>query len=246
MQSQFPLTNNAMPLADESAIAILAPVHFQTQFRGRMEMFAPREEVDVYLQAHQGWFCRCAQPMQVEPLGEHGYVLTIGKFGALGFDVEPKIAVVLEPPEAGNYYMHTVPLPEPQALGYEVDYQALMTLQEVDADQLDAKTLQQFEKKGSALPSKITKVEWDLQMDVAVQFPSYIYKIPMKFIQSTGDRLLTEIVRQVSPRLTFKVQQDFHQERNLPLPSKSGRYFQRVTTNAETVENVEADTVNQD
>ena len=113
-----------------------------------------------------------------------------------------------------------------------------MTLQEVSAEQLDAKILKQFEKNGSALPSKITKVEWDLKMDVAVQFPSYIYKIPMKFIQSTGDRLLTEIVRQVSPRLTFKVQQDFNQERNLPLPPKSGRYFQRVNPNAE------ADTTN--
>ncbi|MEB3124011.1 MAG: DUF1997 domain-containing protein [Snowella sp.] len=230
MQSQFPLTNNATPLSTESAIDVLAPVHFQTQFRGRMEMFAVKDEVDTYLQAHHGWFCRCAQPMQVEPLGEHGYVLTVGQFGALGFDVEPKIAVVLEPPEGNNYYMHTVPLPDPAVMGYEVDYQALMTLQEVDAGGLDNKILKQFEKQGSPLPTRITKVEWDLKMDVAVQFPSYIYKIPMKLIQSTGDRLLTEIVRQVSPRLTFKVQQDFHLERNLPLPPKSGRYFQRVTS----------------
>ncbi|MEB3228594.1 MAG: DUF1997 domain-containing protein [Synechocystis sp.] len=233
MQSQLPLTNNITPLATEAEIDLLAPVHFQTQFQGRMDMFATKTEVDTYLQAHHGWFCRCAQPMQVDPLGEHGYVLTIGQFGALGFDVEPKIAVVLEPPDGNNYYMHTVPLPDPTILGYEVDYQALMTLQEVDSDVLDEKTLKQFTKNGSSLPAQITKVEWELKMDVAVQFPRYIYKIPMKLIQSTGDRLLTEIVRQVSPRLTFKVQQDFHQERNLPLPPKSGRYFQRVTPNVD-------------
>lgn len=99
-----------------------------------MEMFAPGQEVDDYLQAHQGWFRRCAQPMQADPLGDHGYVLTIGKFGALGFDVEPKIAVVLEPPQDGNYLMHTVPLPDTPNLGYEVDFLSNMTLHQVNGD----------------------------------------------------------------------------------------------------------------
>lgn len=197
-----------------------------------MTMFAPRGEVDDYLQAHQGWFRRCALPMEAEPLGDHGYLLTIGKFGALGFDVEPKIAVVLEPPEGGNYLMHTVPFPDGPYLGYEVDFLSTMVLQELSGDRLTAKTLQQFSQAEIPWPETITQVEWDLKMDVAVQFPSYVYKLPMKLIQSTGDRLLTEIVRQVSPRLTYKVQQDFHQGRGLPLPPKSGRHFQRVKTGA--------------
>lgn len=239
MQSQLPLINNVPPASNETTIDVFAPIHFQTHFQGRMDMFAAQAEVDAYLQAHHHWFCRCAQPMQVEPLGEHGYVLTVGQFGALGFDVEPKIAVVLEPPEGNNYFMHTVPLPDPTILGYEVDYEALMILQEIETDQLDYSILKSFEKQGLPVPGQITKVEWNLKMDVAVQFPSYIYKIPMKFIQSTGDRLLTEIVRQVSPRLTFKVQQDFHQERDLPLPPKGGRLFERVKPNS-TNDNADA------
>jgi hypothetical protein len=59
----------------------------------------------------------------------------------------------------------------------------------------------------------------------------------MKLIKSTGDRLLTEIVRQVSPRLTYKVQQDFHEQRGLPLPPKSGRYFQRIKNAGEQDQN---------
>ena len=222
------MTQNSQPLPVDPQDNGFPPVHFQTHFQGRMEMFAPGQEVDEYLQAHQGWFRRCAQPMQADPLGDHGYVLTIGKFGALGFDVEPKIAVVLEPPQDGNYLMHTVPLPDSPSLGYEVDFLSNMTLHQVNGDRLTEKSLKQFEQAEIPWPEVITQVEWDLKMDVAVQFPGYIYKLPMKLIQSTGDRLLTEIVRQVSPRLTYKVQQDFHQEKGLPLPPKSGRYFQRV------------------
>ncbi|MFM6897022.1 MAG: DUF1997 domain-containing protein, partial [Microcystis panniformis] len=39
---------------------------------------------------------------------------------------------------------------------------------------------------------------------------------------------LTQIVRQVSPRLTYKVQEDFHSSFNLPLPPASSRLFCRL------------------
>lgn len=204
-------------------------VHFQTHFEGSMEMYSDGETVAQYLQAHEGWFCRCAQPMTVEPLGENGYVLTVGRFGALGFDVEPKMAVVLEPPQNGQYFMHTVPLPDPTCLGYEVDYQAVMELQEIPRSQAGEGLEKVYRKQGiTELPDVVTKVQWQLHMDVAVYFPKYIYKLPMALICKTGDRLLAEIIRQVSPRLTYKVQQDFHEGMQLPLPPKSSRYFQRI------------------
>jgi hypothetical protein len=204
-------------------------IHFQTHFEGSMEMYSDGETVAEYLQSHEGWFCRCAQPMTVEPYTENGYILTVGRFGALGFDVEPKIAVVLEPPQDGQYFMHTIPLPDPTFLGYEVDYQAVMTLSEVSRDQAGEGLEKVYRKQGiNELPETITKVQWQLNMDVAVFFPKYIHKLPQALIRKTGDRLLAEIIRQVSPRLTFKVQQDFHEGMKLPLPPKSSRHFQRV------------------
>lgn len=204
-------------------------IHFQTHFEGSMEMYSDGDTVAKYLQSHEGWFCRCAQPMKVEPYTENGYILTVGRFGALGFDVEPKIAVVLEPPQDGQYFMHTIPLPDPTFLGYEVDYQAVMTLTEVSRDQAGEGLEKVYRKQGiDELPENITKVQWQLNMDVAVFFPKYIHKLPQSLIRKTGDRLLAEIIRQVSPRLTFKVQQDFHEGMKLPLPPKSSRHFQRV------------------
>jgi len=206
-------------------------IHFQTHFEGYMEMYSNGETVAKYLQSHEGWFCRCAQPMKVEPYTENGYILTVGRFGALGFDVEPKIAVVLEPPQDGQYFMHTIPLPDPTFLGYEVDYQAVMTLNEIARNEAGEGLEKVYRKQGiDELPENITKVQWELNMDVAVFFPKYIHKLPQALIRKTGDRLLAEIIRQVSPRLTFKVQQDFHEGMKLPLPPKSSRHFQRVRT----------------
>ena len=215
--------DNPLDGADAKAI------HFQTHFEGSMEMYSDGDTVANYLQSHEGWFCRCAQPMKVEPYTENGYILTVGRFGALGFDVEPKIAVVLEPPQDGQYFMHTIPLPDPTFLGYEVDYQAVMTLTEVSRDQAGEGLEKVYRQQGiDELPENVTKVQWQLNMDVAVFFPKYIHKLPQALIRKTGDRLLAEIIRQVSPRLTFKVQQDFHEGMKLPLPPKSSRHFQRV------------------
>ncbi|MEM9544022.1 MAG: DUF1997 domain-containing protein, partial [Cyanobacteria bacterium P01_E01_bin.42] len=49
--------------------------------------------------------------------------------------------------------------------------------------------------------------------------------------QTAGDRLLSQIVRQISPRLTYKVQKDFHQRMGLRLPPKSSRQLLRLSDN---------------
>ena len=45
-------------------------------------------------------------------------------------------------------------------------------------------------------------------------------RLSHSLIQSTGDRILSQIVRQVSRRLTYKVQKDFHQSLSIPFPQK--------------------------
>jgi hypothetical protein len=210
--------------------ALEAPTaHFQTHFEGYMEMYSNAQTVAEYLNAHEGWFCRCAQPMKVEPIRNNGYVLTIGRFSAFAYEVEPKIAVVLQPPQENIYWMNSIPVPDYQAPGYEVDYQASMELVEIPVELAVSEIAAVYQKQGFCqLPSVITKVNWQLNMDVSVQFPKFIYKLPLSLIQSTGDRLLSQIVRQVSPRLTYKVQQDFHARLNLPLPPKNASNLQKI------------------
>ncbi|WP_375474037.1 DUF1997 domain-containing protein [uncultured Nostoc sp.] len=181
-----------------------------TKFYGRyqdfMEMAAPVEKVAEYLNAHASWFARCAEPMKVQSLGENGYALVIGRFGSFGYEVEPKIGLELLPPEEGIYRIRTIPIPDYQPPGYDVDYRASLQLIETDV---------------STSISKVTRVEWELDLIVYLHFPKFIQRLPQSIIQSTGDRLLNQIVRQVSRRLTRKVQEDFHKSLEIPFPANS-------------------------
>jgi hypothetical protein len=195
-----PVTTN---LTDTEETGTEKAIGTLTKFYGRysdcMEMSAPSQTVTEYLNSHADWFSRCAEPMKVQPLGENGYALIIGRFGSFGYEVEPKIGLELLPQEEGVYRIRTIPVPDYQPPGYDVDYRASLQLKE----DLGA----------------ITRVEWELDLVVCLHFPRFIQRLPKSLVQSTGDRLLNQIVRQVSRRLTRKVQEDFHQSVGIPVPN---------------------------
>ncbi len=177
------------------------PFCFSYRFTDAMLMGADAKTVGKYLDAHQGWFTRCAHPMTVKPIGQNGYDLTIGKFDSFGYVVEPKIGLELLPQESAVYRIRTVDIPDYTPLGYEVSFNAEMRLVEtVDGDRLG------------------TKVDWDLDLHVYIQFPKFIYKLPTKMIQGTGDKVLKQIVSRVSRQLTHKVQEDFHGTLGVAIP----------------------------
>ncbi|MBD3881188.1 DUF1997 domain-containing protein [Phormidium tenue FACHB-886] len=191
------------------------PTCFQGSFSSCMEMYAEPERVAHYLDAHRDWFPRCAHPMKAEPIGENGYALTIGKFGAFGYEVEPKVGLDLLPQDAGVYRIQTIAVPGYEAPGYDVDFRAALQLVPGSPDP------RQF-SSGQA-PTQLTKVEWELDLKVMVQFPRFIHRLPNSLVQTTGDRLLNQIVRQVSRCLTPKVQEDFHSVAGIAVPKKRWR-----------------------
>lgn len=193
------------------------PTRFYSQFQDCMEMYADAQKVTAYLDTHQNWFSRCAHPMNVEPIGTNGYALVIGRFGSFGYEVEPKVGLELLPQEAGVYRIRTIPVPNYVAPGYEIDFQASQTFVEVATSEY----FQEQELDTTQLPPAITRVEWELNLTVGIRFPKFIQKLPQSLIQSTGDRILHEVVRQVSRRLTYKVQEDFHSSLGIPIPKKS-------------------------
>ena len=208
------------------------PFLFRVSYLGLMEMYSDADTVADYLAAHEGWFCRCAQPMKVEPLSDNGYILTVGCFSSLGYDIEPKIAIVLNPPLERLYTMETIPIPNYNPPGYDVNYQASMELTEVAGEEYEKQklTINFFKNKNTqTIPDITTQVNWTMNLSVKVSFPKFIYKLSPNLIQSTGDRLLGQIIRQISPRLTYKVQQDFHNLHNLPIPPKNSIKLEKIS-----------------
>jgi Protein of unknown function (DUF1997) len=216
LHQEFKLVVAAEPEQAVDSTSKIAPAHFRSHFQGYMDLYASKSIVMAYLDAHQGWFRRCAQPMKAEPIGEYGYALSIGRFGSFGYEVEPKIGLHLLPQSEGVYRIQTIDLPENDPQQYHVDFQASMNLieSELTADSDAAKLGIQH----------LTKIDWSLDLGVTIHFPKFIYRLPKNLIQGTGDRLLSEIVKQVSGRLMGKVQADFHQSQAINLPKRLLRH----------------------
>lgn len=195
------------------------PTQFHSHFQDCMEMYADASQVIAYLNAHQDWFGRCAHPMKVESIGENAYALLIGSFGAFGYEVEPKVGLELLPQDNGLNRIQTIPVPNYVAPGYEVDFQAIQSFVEVPSSEY----FNPDDCQNVKLPKAITRVEWNLDLKVAIRFPRFIQKLPHSLIQSTGDRVLSQVVRQVSRRLTHRVQEDFHTHLGITIPKKSNR-----------------------
>ncbi|MEO1002268.1 MAG: DUF1997 domain-containing protein [Cyanobacteria bacterium J06638_7] len=181
---------------------------YASSFADLMEMGAGAASVAAYLDRHEGWFRRCAAPMAVAPLGSNGYRLTLGRFGHLGFDVEPTIALELLPQREGVYRIITVPGDSGgHSLDgvYDVDFNASLALEQPRSD--------------------LTLVRWELDLSVWIRLPGVITLLPATLVQSSGEHLLRQIVRQISRRLTWKVQEDFHASHGLECPPRRRAQF---------------------
>jgi len=184
---------------------------YRSHFSDGMEMRATPEVVARYLDQHDEWFRRCAAPMEVEALDAQTYALTLGRFGNFGFELEPTIALRLLPGHQSSYAIETVSLPamDPTlAALYDVDFQADLTL---------------IEDVNQDLPA--TCVRWELDLSIWITLPKVITVLPDGLVQSSGDRLLRQIVRQISRRLTWKVQEDFHGSHGLACPPRRRATF---------------------
>lgn len=182
---------------------------FRLHYEDKVHLYAPRGIVADYLTKHSDWFPRCAAPMKVSPLDANSYDLLIGRYGAFKFELEVRIGLELIPPDSsGVYRIGTIRLPNYSPPGYQVDFQGDFILREVPTD--CAIRLEVLSKEMPDLPPIITRWEWQLDLEVAIQFPQFIRAMPESMIHNTGDRLLRQIVREVSRRLASRVQADFH------------------------------------
>ena len=103
----------------------------------------------------------------------------------------------------------TVPLPPSENQAslqhlYDVEFNASLQLVESDT---------------------LTTVRWELELSVWITLPGVITMLPANLVQSSGDHLLRQIVRQISRRLTWKVQEDFHASHGLECPPRRRAQF---------------------
>jgi len=198
---------------------------YASTFSDLMEMRAPAAVVSSYLDRHEGWFRRCAAPMTVTGLSRNGYQLTLGRFGNFGFEVEPTIALELLPQSEGIYRIITMPVgdgdPTLRDL-YDVEFNASLRLDEAPADGVSSEDVS-IEDVDALMAH--TLVRWDLDLAVWIRLPAMINMLPEGLVQNSGNHLLRQIVRQISRKLTWKVQEDFHASHGIPCPPRRRAKF---------------------
>ncbi len=200
---------------DHAATEVIESTWFQAKFEDCMVLYADVDRVAEYFANHRGWFCRCAEPMKTQPIGDNAYDILIGRFGAFGYQVEARVGLELAPPDQqGIYKINTISIPGYIPPGYVVNFEANMSLVELSVDEFS----QQHQLKTAEKPTAITGAKWTLELGVGVRFPQFIRSMSPCLIQTTGDRLLRNIVKQVSRRLTYKTQLDFHSTYEIPFP----------------------------
>ena len=70
-----------------------------------------------------------------------------------------------------------------------------------------------------------TSVQWDLDLKVWIRLPKVITMLPEQLVQSSGDHLLKQIVRQISRRLTWKVRKISTPPMDLDCPPRQRAAF---------------------
>ncbi|MFM9089233.1 MAG: DUF1997 domain-containing protein [Cyanobium sp.] len=214
---ETPVSMGALPLRQSSDPQVR---RYASTFADLMEMRAPAQVVEAYLDRHEGWFRRCAAPMAVSALGSDGYLLTLGRFGNFGFEVEPMVGLELLPQAEGVYRIVTVPVEavNPSLSGlYDINFTAALRLDAADGDEASTEDVDRLMAH--------TMVRWTLDLTVWIRLPSVITLLPDPLVQSSGDHLLRQIVRQISRRLTWKVQADFHARHGIPCPPRRRALF---------------------
>ena len=122
--------------------------------------------------------------------------------------------------EQGVYRILTVPVPEADAALqglYDVDFNASLRLEESSGPEVSHEEVDRMMQH--------TLVRWQLDLSVWIRLPAMINLLPDTLVQSSGDHLLRQIVRQISRRLTWKVQEDFHASHGLPCPPRRRAQF---------------------
>ncbi|GAB4218538.1 MAG: DUF1997 domain-containing protein [Synechococcales cyanobacterium] len=168
-------------------------VHLVTGRQGQVDLETPVEDLADYLRHHQEWIHRCFKPLKVNPLGEGNYRLHFFRIGGLGFELEPHFAISIWEEPLHQFRLDSLDLPEDEPLPYHVDCQATFRIEQLpDTDR------------------PITRVFWGLVLKIDIELPGFLQVLSRSLVQKVGIKVVNQVTRSMSDRLTHNVCTDFY------------------------------------
>lgn len=185
-----PLNKQVQSPEDESP-ASPRSVRIQAGRQGQVDMQTKRESLAAYLQEHQKWIDRCFKPLKVFPLSDSTYKLQFFRIGGLGFELEPCFGVKIWSEKHYMFRLSSIELPSDADLPYTVDCQSYFQLEELPE-------------------SGMTRVNWDLELDIWMELPRFLAAFPYNLVYNVGAKVVRQVTRRMSDRLTHNVCTDYY------------------------------------
>lgn len=197
---------------DKSSVRILAGR------QGQVDLETDLSTLAEYLHAHPQWIQRCFKPLKVFPLSEETYKLQFFRIGGLGFELEPCFGVKIWPEQGNIFWLSSIDLPEEEGLPYTVDCLSYFRLEELDP-------AQHHNGRKPASNEPLTRVHWDLKLDIWMQLPGFLQALPYTLVYRVGAQVVHQVTRSMSDRLTHNVCNDFYRS-----VGKKGRRYKIIDT----------------
>ena len=221
---QLSSPTQAKETLDRSSVRILAGR------QGRVDLETDQDTLAHYLHDHSEWIERCFKPLKVLPLSPETYKLQFFRIGGLGFELEPCFGVRIWPEQNNVFWLSSIDLPEEEGLPYTVDCLSYFRLEELDPAQHQDRKYRPAEA--------LTRVHWDLKLDIWMQLPGFLQALPYAFVYRVGTWVVHQVTRSMSDRLTHNVCTDFYRS-----VGKKGRRYRIIDTtpkgNVSTLEDLD-------
>ncbi len=176
-------------------------VQIVTARQGEVDLETDQATLADYLTQHSRWIERCFKPLQVYPLAADAYKLQFFRIGGLGFELEPCFGVQIWSEGDSLFRLGSIELPSDEGLPYRVQCQSSFRLEEISP------TTRKDPKRQAPI---VTRVHWHLYLNIHMDLPGFLQALPYSLVHRVGSKVVQQVTRNMSDRLTHNVCSDFY------------------------------------
>lgn len=160
-------------------------IRLKDEQRGRVDLRTALAPLVDYFRDHSHWVPVGFKPLVVRQLGELTYRLQLPRFGAMGYELAPELA--LEVVEESEYAHRLVSIDQPD-LDYKVDFDGLLGLHPAG------------ERVG---------VDWQARFAIEIEPPGFLWMIPEAALKAAAQVAASAMIGSVCRTLIDNLTCDY-------------------------------------
>ncbi len=198
---------------DPGQVPINPGFEVESTCQGQVDLQTDAPTFATYLDSHRDWMERCFKPLKVLPLTDDSYKVQFFRIAGLGLEVEPCFGIQLWSEDRSLFRLRSIELPMEAETPYQITCLSSFRLEPLEpASPLSGYSAGGFVRetsRGSSPP--MIRVHWHLNLLVGMELPGLVKSLPSAFVHRVASRIVNQVTRSMSERLTRNVCSDFYQ-----------------------------------